>query len=212
MAYYRYRLVLRRSQWSRVTVVYLLHRKPDLTRRRFLDLIRSTLGVLACACVALGLSTSYGQTQMTAAAAYATKYFLDAPPTKDDLANLPPEARDLLVAKVRLSKGVSLARRDQSGLPAPPTKNIFFADIELLDVLSGTAKSGDQLEVFIATTPGVRRYITPVTPAMKAREYFIATFLDRENQRQLLGLPASQDEFEKWEAELNEKTPHIGKD
>jgi hypothetical protein len=160
----------------------LLHRKPDLTRRRFLDLIRLTFGMLACACVALGLSTSYGQTQMTAAAAFATKYFLDAPPTKDDLVNLPAQARDLIVAKVRLSKAVWLGRRDQSGMPAPPTKNIFFAQIELLDVLSGAAKSGDQLEVFIATAPDVQRYITPATPAMKAREYFIATFLDRDKR------------------------------
>jgi hypothetical protein len=190
-------------------VVYLLHRKPDLTRRRFLDLIRLTFCVLASAWAALGVSTSYGQTQMTAAAAFATKYFLDAPPTKDDLVNLPAQARDLIVAKVRLSKAAWLGRRDQSGMPAPPTKNIFFAQIELLDVLSGAAKSGDQLEVFIATAPDVQRYITPATPAMKAREYFIATFLDRENQRQLLGLPVSQDEFEKWEAELNEKTPRV---
>jgi hypothetical protein len=182
-------------------VVYLLHRKPDLTRRRFLDLIRLTFCVLASAWVALGVSTSYGQTQMTAAAAFATKYFLDAPPTKDDLVNLPPQARDLIVAKVRLSKAVWLGPRDQSGMPGPPTKSVLFAEIELLDVLSGTAKSGDQLEVFIAATPGVRRYITPLTPAMEAREYFIATFLDRENQRQLLGLPATQDEFERWEAE-----------
>jgi hypothetical protein len=190
-------------------VVYLLHRKPDLPRRRLVDLIRLPFGVLAGVCVALGVGASYGQTQMTAAAAFATKYFLGAPPTKDDLVNLPAQARDLIVAKVRLSKAVSLGRRDQSGMPGPPTKNILFAQIELLDVLSGTAKGGDQLEVFIATTPGARRYITPVTPAMKGREYFIATFLDRENQRQLLGLPASQVEFEKWEAELNEKTPRV---
>jgi hypothetical protein len=120
--------------------------------------------------------------------------------------NLPAQARDLIVAKVRLSKAVWIGRREQSG---PPKKNIFYAQIELLDVLSGTAKSGDQLEVFIAMTPDVQRYITPATPAMKAREYFIATFLDRENQRQLLGLPASQDEFEKWDAELNKKTPRV---
>ncbi len=189
--------------------VYFLHRKPDLTRQRFLNLIRLTFGVLAGACVALGAGAGYGQPQTTAAAAFATKYFLDAPPTKDDLVNLPAQARDLIVAKVRLSKAVWLGRRDQSGMPAPPTKNILFAQIELLDVLSGTAKSGDQLEVYIAATPGVRRYITPATPAMKGREYFIATFLDRENQRQLLGLPASQDEFEKWEAELNEKTLRV---
>jgi hypothetical protein len=190
-------------------VFHFLQRKPDLTRRRFLDLIRLTFGVLACACVALGLSTSYGQTQMTPAVAFATKYFLDGPPTKDDLVNLPPQARDLIVAKVRLSKAGWIGRRDQSGMPGPPTKNIFYAQIELLDVLSGAAKSGDQLEVFIAATPGVQRYITPATPAMKAREYFIAAFLDRENQRQMLGLPASQDEFEKWQAQLNEKTPRV---
>src|SRR5580700_1236516 len=110
------------------------------------DLIRLTFGVLACACVALGLSTSYGQTQMTSAAAFATKYFLDAPPTKDDLVNLPAQAREAVIARVRLSNGspILLTRRDQSGMPSSfVPKTLFRARIELLDIISGAAKSGD---------------------------------------------------------------------
>jgi hypothetical protein len=137
-----------------------------------------------------------------AAEAFALKYFLDAPPMKDELVNLPPQAQDLIVARARLDRSVWLGKRDQSGRPAPLPKNIFSAKIDLLDVLSGSAKVGDQLEVFIAATPSVRRYITPATPAMKEREYFVATLIDREKQWQLLGLPASQDEFERWESQL----------
>ena len=58
--------------------------------------------------------------------------------------------------------------------------------------------------VFIATTPAVLRYITPTTAAMKTHTYFVAIFLNEENEHQLLGLPASRDEFEKSEAELME--------
>jgi hypothetical protein len=158
-------------------------------------------GMIALAGVVFSLQSVEAQAQTTATP-FATKYFLDTPPTDGDLANLPPQARDVIVAKIRLSKVVWLGRRDQSGRPAPLPKNIIFAQIELLDVLSGTAKSGDQLDVFIGTTPSVLRYITP--PAMKARAYFVVIFLDEDNEHQLLGLPASQDEFERWEADLME--------
>jgi len=109
----------------------------------------------------------------------------------------------VIVAKIRIFKGVWLGMRDQAGRPPPLPKNIYLAKIELLDVLGGSAKSGDQLDVFIATTATVRRYMTPSTPAMKARDYFVATFADSENQRRLLGLPGSQVEFERWQAELS---------
>lgn len=83
-------------------------------------------------------------------------------------------------------------------------KNYLWAQIEFLDILTGAAKAGDQLDVFIANTPAALRHITPTITAMNARTYFVAVFLNEENEHQLLGLPASQAEFEKWEAELME--------
>lgn len=160
---------------------------------------------LAVMCIAFGACGGYGQTQTGAAPPYAMKFFLDAPPTKDDLANLPPQARNIIVAKVRISKSVWLGRRDQSGMPAPLPKNILWAQVQLVDVLSGGANTGDQLDVFIATMPTLVRFITPVPPETKARQYFIVTFLNTENERQLLGLPASREEFDTWMAGLIER-------
>lgn len=157
--------------------------------------------VLAAASVIM--SAGYAQAQTVADSPYAMKYFLDAPPTQNDLANLPPQARKVIVAKVRLSNGgpVYLVPRDQSGRPSHlfVSKYLFYARIELLDVVSGSAKSGGQLGVFFAT-PG-QRVIIPRTPAMIARPYFVAVFLNADNERQLLKLPAGEDEYNKWEAE-----------
>ena len=158
--------------------------------------------ILAVACVIL--SASYARAQTTAEPPYARKYFLDVPPTQDDLANLPSQARDVIVAKIRLSNGgpVYLVRRDVSGSPSSfVTKHLFFARIELLDVVSGLARSGDQLGVFFATPRQGQRNITPRTPAMIARTYFVVIFLNAENEYQLLHWPASEDEYNRWEAE-----------
>ena len=136
-----------------------------------------------------------------ASAAFATKYFLDTPPTKDDLLKLPPEAREPIVAKVRLfGTPILVAERDELGMPPLfVPKALFRARIELLDITSGAAKSGDELDVFFG--PPGKLAITPSTPEMVARVYFVVIFLDAENGHQLLGFPASQDEYDRWEAE-----------
>jgi hypothetical protein len=80
----------------------------------------------------------------------------------------------------------------------------FWAQVQLVDVLSGAANTGDQLDVFIATRPTAERYIWPATPTMRAREYFVVIFLNAESEHQLLGLPASREEYERWEAGFSE--------
>lgn len=150
------------------------------------------------------LTASSAQAQTAAGPPYARKYFLDVPPTQEDLANLPSHARDVIVAKVRLSNGgpVYLVRRDESGRPSSSvTKYLFFARIELLDVVSGPAKSGDQLGIFFATPRQGQRDLTPRTPAMIAHTYFVLIFLNPDNEHQLLQWPASEDEYNRWEAE-----------
>jgi hypothetical protein len=159
---------------------------------------------LALLFLALSLGSGCGQTQTGAAPPFAMKFFFDAPPTKDNLTNLPPQARNIIVAKVRISKSGWLGPPDTlGGSRNPPLpKNLFWAQVQLVDVLSGAANTGEQLDVFMAATPTFERYITPSMPAMRAREYFIVTFLDTESEHQLLGLPASKTEFERWEAGL----------
>ncbi len=164
--------------------------------------MKAIFTILAAACVIM--SAGYAQAQAAANSPYAMKYFLDAPPTQNDLANLPSQAHNVIVAKVRLSNGapVYLVRRDESGSPSSfIPKYLFFARVEVLDVVSGLAKSGEQLGVFFATPRQGQKVITPRTPAMIARTYFVVIFLNADNERQLLQLPASADEYNKWEAE-----------
>ncbi len=151
------------------------------------------------------VSNSFGQTQTGAARPYAMKFFLDAPPTRDDLANLPSEARGVVIAKVHISQLDWLGPQETlGGIPFPPPgKHLLSAQVQVVDVLSGAAKTGDQLDVYIATkSAAASSYIRPATPAMKERNYFIVTFLNAENENQLLGLPASREEFDKWQSEL----------
>src|SRR5262249_32790090 len=122
-----------------------------LLLHRFLKAIRFISSLLAGACIALNVSSSYGQTQMTTSTPYATKYFRDTPPAKNDFANLPPQAQQIIVAKVHLSNGfpILLVQRDQSGLPSSfVPKTLFRARIELVNILRGDAKNGDQFDVF----------------------------------------------------------------
>lgn len=103
---------------------------------------------------------------------------------------------------MRLTKGVRLGGHDQSVAPSPPKRYVYWAQLAFLDVLRDNAKTGDQFEAFIATRANVGAYFAPLTPAMNAREYFVAIFTNADTKLQLLGLPASQSELEKWEAEV----------
>jgi hypothetical protein len=69
-----------------------------------------------------------------------------------------------------------------------------------MDVLRGTGKTGEQIDAFFLA-PGEGRAMTPVTPAEEARPYFVMIFFNAKDEQQLLGLPPTQDEFDKWEAE-----------
>lgn len=153
--------------------------------------------------LALVTATGDGHAQTTAVS-YATQYFLYSPSANLATTNLPPNARDIIVAKIHLISGpVYLNERDQSGAlgPRPPGSYLFRARIEIIEVLSGAMKSGEQLDVsFGRPTPG-RQAMVPATPAMKARPYFVTSYVDQENVRALLGFPASQGEFERWQEE-----------
>jgi hypothetical protein len=147
----------------------------------------------------MSVGWTYGQTQTTA---YATKYFLPNPPAKGELAHLPSGAQDVVIARARLSNGfpILLVGRDQSGRPSPfVSKSLFRARIERMDVVSGDAKRGRQIDVYFGT-PG-KRSITPRTPETVAREHFVVIFHNNENEYQLLGFPASREEYGRWEVD-----------
>jgi hypothetical protein len=144
-----------------------------------------------------------GQAQM-AIAPYATQYFLDQPPSRADLATLPPNARDVIIAKVRLTQSVSyLGGRDQSGEPWPfaVPKDLFRAVVKIVDVLSGSTKNGDEFGVFFGIPGPGRKYKYPRTPRMNERAYFIVSYRDEDDVRRLVGFPTSRDDYERWKRE-----------
>ena len=147
------------------------------------------------------LSLNEGRAQMSTDA-YAWKHFLDEPPTAEDLSQLRITGRDVLVAKIHIVGKIAWrGGRDQSGQPPPLPKRLSAAEVEILDVLRGKAAKGSRLVVtFGVAVPG-RRYMDPVTPRMYARDYFVVSYLDEDNERQLVEFPVGEQEYAEWERE-----------
>jgi hypothetical protein len=130
--------------------------------------------------------------------------FLDRAPTNSDQAMLPQDARDVLIAKVRVVGGPSwLGGRDQSGMrpPLPLEMDLFGASIEVLDVLSGNVRAGTRLDVYFGRPGGQRRYKLPLTSDQKRRDYFVVSYARDDGKRRLLAVPISREEYELWAGE-----------
>ena len=133
---------------------------------------------------------------------YAEKFFLDAPPSNSELARLPTNATNVIVAKVCILGSVfSRVGRDQSGMPPPQPKYIFGAEVKLLDVLQGNAKRDSRYVVSFAAPNLAAHFTFPHTPEMRARNYFIVSYED-SGERLLVGYPENSEEFASWQAEM----------
>jgi hypothetical protein len=129
---------------------------------------------------------------------YALKYFLDEPPTAADLARLPADARDVIVGKVRLlDKPFYLIEREQR---SPLPKDRWSARLELLEVIAGDVQPGAQTDVRYGV-PG-QRATSPITPPVLEQRYFIASYLDQDGVRRLLGFPITPEAFKEHSDEL----------
>jgi hypothetical protein len=128
----------------------------------------------------------------------AEQYFFEHPPS--DFANrLQATARDLIVAKVRLGNFIYLVRRDQSGRRPPAPKFRYQVSVEVVEALEGPAEKGARFEVYFAlSSEKGQRFIYPVTPSDRARDYFIISYLDSDNNRRLQGLPVGEQRYERW--------------
>jgi hypothetical protein len=168
------------------------------------DISVSRIVRVALLSLAVVLSFHEGRAQMSTDA-HAWKHFLDEPPATLDLSQLPATARDVVLAKVRIIGSIAWrGGRDQSGRPPPLPKKLFGADVEILDVLRGKAAKGTRYIVSFGVPIPVRKYIYPVTPRMYARDYFIVSYLDGDDEHQLLRFPVSEQEYDEWEREVSE--------
>jgi hypothetical protein len=135
-----------------------------------------------------------------------TQFFLEKPPTESEISQVPPSAREVIVAKVRLAGPlIYLVGRDQSGQPPPPPKDLFLAPVEIVDVLAGKAATGERYDVYFGV-PRVepQKYKYPHTPSQKSRDYFVVSYIEEDMVRRLVGVPLGEREFEVWKKEVSE--------
>ena len=160
--------------------------------------------LIALLAFAMATPVREAQAQMSTDA-YATKYFLDEPPTVNDLKSLPANARDVIVAKVRIiARPRYLIERDQPGQALPLPNDLFVAVVDVFDLLKGDAAAAGQHEMYFGEGRVRARYLFPHTKERRARDYFVVSYAMQDGVRRLLAFAASKDEFEGWEREFLE--------
>jgi hypothetical protein len=111
-----------------------------------------------------------------------------------------------LVARVRvLELPVYLVGRDQSGAPPPLPKDLFYARVQVVQALSGTAQEGTQLEVYFGVPGPGRRYAFPRTPRQLLRDYVVVSVVGEDGLRRLQEFPLEPRDFEQWERDAREQ-------
>jgi hypothetical protein len=136
--------------------------------------------------------------------AYATQYFLDSPPSTAPLTTLPTNAREVIIAKVRMVGRIAyLIGRHQSDQLPPRPKDLFGVDVEVVEALRGRTDVSARHKVYFGVPGEGRNYKYPHTPRMYAREYFIVSYIGEDKVRRLLGFPVSRGEYDEWEREVS---------
>jgi hypothetical protein len=129
-------------------------------------------------------------------------YFLNQiPPGTDALDHLPSNAKDVIVAKVRLQEPVIwLGGRHCERC----TNDIFGTRLKITEVLRGRAEAGQVFDVLLGRRSDHRRFIAiPNTPDQRGQEYTVTIYLAEDGLRRLAAFPISQLEYEKWNAEVS---------
>jgi hypothetical protein len=159
------------------------------------------LGGFVATC-AIGAALVEGRAQ-TDAEAFAAKYFLDQPSVSVDRSKLPPTARDVSVAKVRIVGGPDYRLGRHESVPlSDPKDALFVVSAKIVRVLDGRLTIGDEHSLYFGT-PGLgRRMMYPHTPRQKSAEYFMASYLDEGRLRRLVAFPVSEPEYDAWEQEV----------
>lgn len=131
-------------------------------------------------------------------------YFLEQVPATIDVPDdLPNNAKDVVIARVRLTETVSwLGGRDQSGEPPRNLpKDIFFTRIRITETRLGSAAVGQVFDVRFGLRSEKRAFVYPYTPDQFDRDYTVVMYLDADGQHRLAAFPISQSQYSQWEAE-----------
>jgi len=150
------------------------------------------------------------EAQMPAKDSYLIAYFLDEPPSDISVSTLPTTARDVVIARVRLTrKPVYLVKREQSG-DGPPSNYLFRSQLLVVQALSGSRAIGENYDAtFGVPNRSGRMIIVPRTRDELNRDYFVIGYVDEDGQRHLAGYPISEAKYRAWEAAVFESISTI---
>lgn len=146
--------------------------------------------------------------QMIAGNEHLVSYFLESSPSNIEASTLPKTAREIVVARVRISgRPAYLVGRRESGVSpsGPPPRNLFHARLNILDVRSGNAAVGSKVDVTfgVPSSSNLRNY-HPYTPVQLERDYFVVMYVDDDGRRRLAGFAISETQYRDWEVEVRE--------
>ena len=156
------------------------------------------LGLAFVAMIAATVTTQLSATEPNTT---PIAYFLEqAPPGIVAPNRLPRDAKDVVVAKIRLQQPIFwLGGRHCEGC----TNDIFGTSLRIIEVVSGKAEVGETFDVRLGQRSEHRASIAfPVTPDQRGHEYTVLIYLAEDGLRRLVAFPISQFEYDKWDAEV----------
>lgn len=162
-----------------------------------MKLVKRSLALVAVmSAITLGLPLSAANDQSAPIA-----YFSEGPPSalQEALTDLPPDARDVVVAKVRLQQPVFfMGGRHCEGC----TNDIWFARLKVTEALRGKVEVGQVLDVFLGRRSEGRHYIAvPGSPNRWCREYTVVIYTMEDGIRRLASFPISKTQYDEVSAE-----------
>ena len=123
-------------------------------------------------------------------------YFSEGAP--DNLAgamnNLPPDSKDVVVAKVRLRQTIVWMGGRHCELC---TNDIWFTRLKITEALRGKAEVGQVIDVFLGQRSEQRRHIAlPRTPIQLSREYTVVIYSMADGIQRLASFPIGKAEYD----------------
>ncbi|WP_257192630.1 MULTISPECIES: hypothetical protein [unclassified Bradyrhizobium] len=149
------------------------------------------------------LSASIGSLPHSAATENNTPVAYFSEETPDNLSealnNLPPDGKDVVVAKVRLQvPPIWMGGRHCEGC----TNDIWFTRLKITEVLRGKAETGQMLDVLLGQRSEHRRYIAlPCTPHQRSLEYTVTIYSADDGKHRLASFPISKSRYDGFSAE-----------
>ncbi|WFU19179.1 hypothetical protein [Bradyrhizobium sp. CB3481] len=132
-------------------------------------------------------------------------YFLDKTSDGADVSNnLPANARDVIIAKVRfLEPPIWLLGRHGE----EPGNDVFATKVEITEVKRGSAENGRVFEVRMGLRTDYRDFANPVgipqTPDQLSQEYTVMIYSAEDGVRRLTSFMISSSQHARWEAEVS---------